>query len=153
LKKRKLFKNPKRFNFSLLVKLMNLLMSRLSTFLVILLLKSNEAFQGNFLFGIQIRNQKFKHPGSGPVFYNIYMFPRIAMRQNFLISLREDGRSSASSGGVSEQVYKEFDQAVEINDLLLVEDLIMVLNNPTHSGAILVVPNFAITCIAAGQIY
>ncbi len=130
---------------------MNLPMSRLSTFLVILLLKSNEAFQGNFLFGIQIQNQKFKQT-SGPVFYNTYMFPRIKTRQNFLISLREAGRSSASSGGVSEQVYKEFDQAVEINDLLLVEDLIMVLNNPSHSGAILV-PIFAITCIAAGQIY
>ncbi len=131
---------------------MNLHMSRFSTFLVILFLKSNEAFQGNFLFGIQIQNQKFKHPGSGPVFYNTYMFPRIATRQNFLISLREAGRSSASSGGVSEQVYKEFDQAVEINDLLLVEDLIMVLNNPTLPSAILE-PIFAITCIAAGQIY
>eukprot|EP00291_Cryptomonas_curvata_P023833 CAMPEP_0172159144 /NCGR_PEP_ID=MMETSP1050-20130122/4796_1 /TAXON_ID=233186 /ORGANISM="Cryptomonas curvata, Strain CCAP979/52" /LENGTH=144 /DNA_ID=CAMNT_0012828677 /DNA_START=196 /DNA_END=627 /DNA_ORIENTATION=+ len=44
------------------------------------------------------------------------------LRKNSLILLRDTSRSS---GGVSEQVYKEFDQAVELNDLLLVEDLVM----------------------------
>ncbi len=99
-------------------------LNSLNLLLLTLLLNPNEAFHGNQLYGILIRNQNSRHSISGIKVFKTHVSPKIVvhLRQNSLILLRETGRS----GGVSEQVYKEFDQAVEINDLLLVEDLIMV---------------------------
>jgi hypothetical protein len=98
-------------------------LGKLKVFLLILWLNPNEAFQGN-LHGSLIQNLNSRSPKSGTTNIKFHAPRRIVTHS--LILLRETGRSG---GGVSEQVYKEFDQAVEINDLLLVEDLIMVLTD------------------------
>ena len=101
----------------------------LKVFLWILFLNSNEAFQGgNLMHRIVNRNQISSHPKSGLIGIKPHASSKsfTYLRQSSLILLRDTSRSS---GGVSEQVYKEFDQAVELNDLLLVEDLVMVSNS------------------------
>ena len=109
-----------------MVKFMKFPFIKLLLFILIILPNSNEAFHSNFLHGTSIRHIYSRNPRSGLVRFKIYTPSRVLthLRRNSLISLSETGRNS---GGISDQVYKEFDQAVEINDLLLVEDLIMVL--------------------------
>lgn len=69
--------------------------------------------------GFQIQNVG-RHPDQNQMTKGLH----IQNRGNMLTVLKEKGRSGAD---VADQVFKEFDQAVEINDLLLVEDLVLVI--------------------------